>query len=91
MIVKRFYVSGRVQGVFFRGSTQAEASRLKLTGHALNLEDGRVEVLAAGSVAALDELATWLQHGPRLARVDSVESVDVSPEEVTGLQSFTTG
>lgn len=91
MIVRRFYVSGRVQGVFFRGSTQAEARRLGLIGHAINLEDGRVEVLAAGSPGALDELSAWLQQGPRLARVEAVNSAAASAEEAAGLQGFTTG
>lgn len=78
----RFFVSGRVQGVFFRASTQAEAQRLGINGWAKNLVDGRVEVLAQHEeVEVLDQLADWLQHGPPHARVESVEreNVDVSP------------
>lgn len=67
-------VTGRVQGVWFRGSTQAEALRLGLVGHAKNLADGSVEVLAQGENSAVDELLTWLKHGPDLARVDHVAS-----------------
>ena len=69
----RFLVSGKVQGVCFRAATRDEALRLGLRGHARNLPDGRVEVLAAGKAAALDALMQWLQHGPPLARVDGVE------------------
>lgn len=69
----RFHVSGLVQGVFFRASTQARARELGLSGHARNLADGRVEVVAGGDPAALDELERWLRRGPPGARVDAVE------------------
>lgn len=72
MSCSRFHVSGRVQGVWFRVSTREVAQRLKLTGQAVNLADGSVEVLACGSDAALDELAAWLQHGPEQAHVTAV-------------------
>lgn len=72
MAAARFLVSGRVQGVFFRASTRERAQALGLRGHAVNLADGRVEVLAAGDAAALDTLAEWLRHGPPMARVDQV-------------------
>ena len=69
----RFFVSGKVQGVWFRASTRDEALRLGLRGYARNLDDGRVEVLAVGDAAAIDALAQWLHHGPALARVDRLE------------------
>ncbi len=78
----RFFISGRVQGVFFRASTRAEAQRLGIKGWTRNLADGRVEVLAQSEkTGALDQLADWLQHGPPHARVESVEreNADVSP------------
>jgi len=65
-------VSGRVQGVFFRASAQAEAGRLGLTGWARNLRDGRVEVVACGEQAALDAFRDWLRDGPEHARVDDL-------------------
>lgn len=68
-----FVVSGRVQGVGFRAATWRRASQLGLCGHAVNLADGRVEVLAVGSNEAVDALQTWLSQGPPLARVDFVE------------------
>lgn len=70
----RFFISGRVQGVFFRASTRAEAQRLGIKGWARNLADGRVEVLAQSEdPAALERFAVWLQHGPPQARVESTE------------------
>lgn len=72
MICVRFLVVGRVQGVFFRASTREQALRLNLSGHARNLDDGSVEVLAYGDAAALDALERWLQRGPPAAQVIEV-------------------
>jgi acylphosphatase len=80
-VAKRFLVSGKVQGVFFRASTAAEAQRLGLRGHARNRADGRVEVLAAGSSEAIAQLAQWLRHGPAQARVDDVRAEDADPDD----------
>ena len=66
-------VYGRVQGVWFRGSTQRQALRLGLRGHARNLPDGSVEVLACGPTPELQTLRQWLQRGPPSARVERVE------------------
>jgi acylphosphatase len=68
----KFIVSGKVQGVCFRASTRTQAVQLGLRGHARNLADGCVEVVARGSEAALNELAAWLQQGPPMARVERV-------------------
>ncbi|MCB1866017.1 MAG: acylphosphatase [Chromatiales bacterium] len=79
-------VSGRVQGVFYRASTRREALRLGVSGHARNLPDGRVEVLACGTADAVDALCEWLWTGPPHARADQVvcRPVDlVSPERFT--------
>lgn len=72
MTAARFIVTGKVQGVFFRASTREQMRTLGLRGHAKNLDDGSVEVVAAGNVATLDQLQAWLRHGPPLARVDGV-------------------
>lgn len=72
MAAARFLVAGRVQGVYFRASTRERALALGLEGHARNLPDGRVDVVAAGEAAALEALAEWLQHGPAAARVEQV-------------------
>lgn len=69
----RFLVSRRVQGVFFRASTREKALALGLRGQAVNLPDGRVEVVVAGADDAVEALAGWLEVGPRMARVVGVE------------------
>lgn len=68
----RFYISGRVQGVWFRASTKAQADLLGITGFARNCEDGRVEVVAYGETEKLQQLHAWLKHGPSLAKVTAV-------------------
>lgn len=73
---RRWLVAGKVQGVWFRASTRKEAEKLGLGGHAINLDDGRVEVLAEGEAQALEELEHWLTKGPRLARVTGLECVE---------------
>jgi acylphosphatase len=68
-----FLIEGRVQGVLFRESTRRTAQPLGITGHAKNMEDGSVQVLACGEPDALDRLAQWLNQGPPMARVDRLE------------------
>ena len=68
----RCLVAGRVQGVWYRASTEREARRLKLDGWARNLSDGRVEVVATGYAASVAELCGWLWEGPPAARVEAV-------------------
>lgn len=74
-------IAGRVQGVFFRNSTQTEAQRLGLVGWVRNLPDGRVEVTAEGEDDAIDKLIAWAHQGPTFARVDEVE---ITRSEPTG-------
>jgi len=75
-----FIVSGKVQGVWFRASTHQQALQLGLAGHARNLADGRVQVLAVGGDLALDQLEQWLWQGPPLARVVEVVREPLTPE-----------
>lgn len=81
----RFRVEGRVQGVGFRASTQAQALQLDLHGYARNLDDGSVEVLAVGNAAAIGRLERWLWQGPLHANVTSVlrsaALVDAMPQD----------
>jgi acylphosphatase len=85
----RAIVSGRVQGVFFRDSTRRKARHLGIAGHAINLPDGRVEVLACGDAAALEQLVAWLHEGPELARVSRVTVEAVEPAAIP--RGFTIG
>lgn len=67
-------VHGRVQGVYFRASTQREAKRLGLGGWVRNRPDGAVEILAEGEETAIRELYGWAQKGPSAARVERVDT-----------------
>jgi acylphosphatase len=82
------HVSGRVQGVFFRASTREQARLLGLTGHARNLPDGRVEVLACGAPDAVAQLRDWLRSGPDAAQVTSIACEAVPWQAFSG---FSTG
>lgn len=75
------YVSGRVQGVWFRAETTKEAKRLDLTGWVRNLPDGRVEVFACGDVENIKKFQSWLKKGPPLATVSDVSYEEVEFEE----------
>jgi acylphosphatase len=81
----RCLVQGKVQGVFFRGTTQKQAYRLGLRGWVRNLPDGAVEAVFEGPQDALDKVVAWLHEGPPLAKVESVH-VEAQPEE--GLKGF---
>ncbi|MFE8069559.1 acylphosphatase [Marinobacteraceae bacterium S3BR75-40.1] len=83
----RAIVSGQVQGVNFRASTRSVAEPLGITGHAKNLSDGTVEVLACGDDQALEELVEWLHKGPPAA---DVTNVDVSVTNNSFPKSFKT-
>ena len=67
------FVSGRVQGVFFRDHTRRWATSLGLTGWVRNLLDGRVEVLAEGEKERLEDLVARLKQGPPMSEVRGVE------------------
>ncbi|MBS0373275.1 MAG: acylphosphatase [Proteobacteria bacterium] len=86
---KRCRVSGRVQGVYYRGSAQALARELGIVGHARNLADGSVEVLACGEATALSRFLDWLWVGPVSAVVASVEVFDHAAETLPA--DFLTG
>lgn len=78
------YVSGKVQGVYYRQSTQEQADRLELDGWVRNLADGRVEVLVEGEEAPVRELAAWLEQGPAEAQVTGVEFQEQPLQGITG-------
>ncbi|MBT7951986.1 MAG: acylphosphatase [Gammaproteobacteria bacterium] len=72
----RFLVSGRVQGVFFRASTKAQADKLELSGWVRNCENDEVEGVASGTEQQLGIFIAWLQQGPKMAKVDKLEIED---------------
>ena len=66
-------VHGRVQGVWFRGSTQAEALRQGVDGWVCNRRDGSVEVVFEGDHESVERMLAWCRSGPRFARVDAID------------------
>ena len=79
-VARRWFVRGRVQGVGYRYFAQKSAWGLGLRGYTRNLDDGRVEVYAAGPEAKLDELAGLLHRGPRWADVHGVTQEEAALE-----------
>ncbi len=86
MSCKRYWVSGRVQGVCFRASARICARHLGLSGWVRNMIDGRVEAVACGEQSKLEEFENWLHKGPELARVDSVIVSDLDYAEFSGFE-----
>ncbi|MDI9819726.1 MULTISPECIES: acylphosphatase [unclassified Legionella] len=75
------FISGKVQGVWFRASAKEQAEQLGITGWARNLIDGRVEVLACGDEKALEVFYSWLKQGPPLAHVSDCTRENLPWEE----------
>jgi acylphosphatase len=73
VICRKYLVVGRVQGVYYRATVQQHARGLQIVGYARNLPDGRVEVLACGTEAALDEFVQGLWAGSSASKVTAVE------------------
>lgn len=76
IICRRFLISGRVQGVFYRSSARQYAKSLGVTGWVRNLRDGRVELLACGHEHVLDDLEKWLEIGPEYAKVTNIKIIN---------------
>jgi len=73
MVRAHIFVSGRVQGVFFRENTRKRAEKLGIKGWVRNLPDGRVEAVFEGEEQAVKEIIKWAQKGPIWAKVEEVE------------------
>jgi acylphosphatase len=89
MVCRRSFVSGRVQGVFYRATCVRKAESLGLTGYARNLVDGRVEVLACGEESTVNEFVAWLWEGSPAARVTDVATEHADAAEGQRTESFT--
>lgn len=70
----RLFISGKVQGVWFRAWTEQEANRLGLAGWVRNREDGRVEAVFLGAADQVEAMLELCRKGPPAARVESIES-----------------
>ena len=75
------YVSGSVQGVFFRDSAREKAEQLGVAGWVKNLPDGRVEVLLEGPPEQVREMIRWCEQGPPHATVEDVDAEFEGPGE----------
>ncbi|MCC2615528.1 acylphosphatase [Aestuariibacter halophilus] len=85
-VCKQAWVSGQVQGVFFRATTRDMALRFGVTGYAKNLSDGRVEVVACGEQDSVDALMNWLWEGSQQSQVTDVISKVVSTVKHQGFE-----
>jgi acylphosphatase len=89
MICRRSFVSGRVQGVFYRATCVRKAQEMGVTGFARNLPDGRVEVLACGEAPLVEAFVQWLWEGSPASKVTAVESTEVDAGSIQRTTSFT--
>ncbi|MFW6321710.1 MAG: acylphosphatase [Halohasta sp.] len=80
------YVSGRVQGVYYRASTREQARELGVDGWVRNLSDGRVEAVFEGDQDAVDAMVEWCKTGSRAAEVEAVDVTTEEPEHVDGFE-----
>lgn len=86
MIRRRVYVTGRVQGVWFRDACRKLAGSFGVSGWITNLPDGRVEAVFEGPEGLVEAMVGWCHQGPPRAQVDSVESSPETPEGLTGFE-----
>lgn len=80
MVAKRVFISGKVQGVYFRVYTKEMADQLGLTGWVRNLPDGRVEALLQGSTDHVNKMLAWCRQGSPKSKVDRIQVEDLNPE-----------
>jgi acylphosphatase len=91
MVCRHSFVSGRVQGVFYRATCVRKAQELGITGFARNLPDGRVEVLACGEAPVVEAFVQWLWEGSPASKVAAVDTAEVDPTSIQRTTSFTSG
>lgn len=84
MVRRRVLVSGKVQDVFFRDSTQRQAERTSIAGWVRNTPDSRVEAVFEGDRDAVERMVAWCGEGPDSADVADVEAYDEEPEGLSG-------
>jgi acylphosphatase len=87
---RRVIVHGRVQGVYFRGTTEAEAAAVGVAGWVRNRDDGTVEAVFEGQRDRVADLVAFCRRGPRHARVARIEVLEEEPEGLRGFQVLTT-
>jgi acylphosphatase len=86
VIRRRVVAHGRVQGVFFRDSTQREAKAADVAGWVTNRSDGAVEAVFEGDDAAVERMVEFIRGGPGHAEVEDVEVREEHPEDLSGFE-----
>ncbi len=84
---RRVLISGLVQNVWFRATTARRAVSAGVDGWVRNLADGRVEAVLEGNADAVNEMIDFCSRGPEMARVDRIDVVEESPENLEGFQT----
>jgi acylphosphatase len=82
----RATIAGRVQGVWYRASTQEQAERLGVSGWVRNLPGGSVEAVFEGSPDAVAAMVRWCWEGPPQASVSDVSVEEEAPEGLDGFR-----
>ena len=80
------YVSGTVQGVYYRANTRDQARERGVDGWVRNLADGRVEVVFEGAPDAVEAMVEWCHTGSPRAEVDDVDVEYADPQGETGFE-----
>ncbi|WP_018258563.1 acylphosphatase [Halomicrobium katesii] len=80
------FVSGKVQGVFYRATTRETAGETGVDGWVKNLADGRVEAVFEGPASAVESMVEWCHEGSPRARVDGVEVEYEEPRDTDGFE-----
>ncbi len=80
------YVSGRVQGVYFRATTRDRANELGVDGWVRNLDDGRVEGVFEGDPDDVESMVEFCYEGSSRASVTAVEASEEEPEGIDGFE-----
>ena len=83
--VRHLIISGRVQGVWFRGSMAQEAQRLGATGWVRNRADGSVEAMVMGTAEQVAAMLNWARRGPPNAMVEHV-AVELGEGQFSGFE-----
>lgn len=79
-------IHGKVQGVWYRASAQAEATRLGLRGWVRNRHDGTVEALVIGPAPRIEDFIDWACRGPPKAQVTRIEISTADEEPTNGFE-----
>ncbi|OAB60105.1 hypothetical protein AY600_10945 [Phormidium willei BDU 130791] len=86
----RVMISGRVQGVGFRYSTQQQALQLGVSGWVRNRRNGTVEALFEGDPTRVQDAVAWCHQGPAAAQIQTVETYRDNPQQFSDFEIWPT-